>query len=80
MKMEIRTLIKVSAIFQLIYMRTVVTQRLVSHSAWFLDDRTSILVFGCGKEWYHFQQELIVSNMVVQAFNFTMRLYSIAYV
>ena len=25
--------------------------------------------FGCGKEWYHFQQELMVSKMMVKLFS-----------
>ena len=25
--------------------------------------------FGCGKEWYHFQQELMVSKMIVNLFS-----------
>ena len=29
--------------------------------AWFMDNR----YFGCDKEWYHFQQELMVSKTVV---------------
>ena len=24
--------------------------------------------FGCGKEWYHFQQELMVSKMILKLF------------
>ena len=24
--------------------------------------------FGCGKEWFHFQQELLLSKMAVQVF------------
>ena len=30
--------------------------------------------FGCGEEWYHHQQELMVSNMIVKLFinSFTM--------
>ena len=25
--------------------------------------------FGCSEEWYHFQQELMVSKMIVKLFN-----------
>ena len=25
--------------------------------------------FGCGEEWYHFQQELMVSKMIVKLFS-----------
>ena len=32
--------------------------------------------FGCGEEWYHFQQELMVSKKIIKLFinSFTMRL------
>ena len=33
-------------------------------SFWFMANR----FIECSKEWYHFQQELIVSEMVVQVF------------
>ena len=29
--------------------------------------RTGLL--GCGKEWYHFQQELMVNKMIIQLFS-----------
>ena len=25
--------------------------------------------FGCGEEWYHFQQKLMVSKMILKLFN-----------
>ena len=33
--------------------------------------------FGCGEEWYHFQQELMVSKMIFQVFR-QLNFYSFA--